>query len=491
MRFSSIILILVLTSTLAAQPAEDKPDLYRDLLLEVTGVDKAEIGKGVFAYNDYGRRIIQVVRGKITMLATEAERAVLQERGYDVTTVMQDSSLLTLYKRGLYGPTLEISPVYHTYERILEIADSLGEAHPDMITRRQIGNTTEGREIYAFRFAAGMTDGEERPTLLFDGCHHSDEIMGAQISTAVMSLLADGYGQDPEVTRWLDQYEIWVVPVVNVDGHHLVTHNIDPRWRKNTRDTNGNGILHEYPEGVDLNRNYDWNWSHGGSPDSSSVRYRGPYPFSEPENRAMRSLAEDRRFLLSITYHSQGQVIYYPWSWRGRPAPDDKLLTEIAEGLAGSIKTMEGDTTYKAEYGAGTVGQSYPWLYGRYGTFDFIVETGRGSHVFPPEEVEGIVEANLNGVRYLLDRAAGPGLAVTVTDSETGEPVDAEIWLPTIDTEDVDRRRTRASGKHWRLLQPKSYPVHVSADGYETVIEEVEIADTGWTGLSIEMSPTE
>ena len=94
----------------------------------------------------------------------------------------------------------------------------------------------------------------------------------------------------------------------------------------------------------------------------------------------MRSLADAEKFLLSISYHSEGEVIYFPWDWRGRKAPDDKLLTEIANGLASSIKTMKGDTCYKAEYGAGTVGQSYPWLYGRYGTFDFIV----GREMAPP-----------------------------------------------------------------------------------------------------------
>jgi hypothetical protein len=323
---------------------------------------------------------------------------------------------------------------------------------------------------------------------MIDGCHHADEVMGAEISVALMRMLTSGYGSDPEVTAWLDSLNIVVVPVVNVDGHHVVTGGIDPRWRKNTRDVNGNGVLHEHPEGVDLNRNYDFNWAHGGSDDSESVRYRGEHPFSESENRAMRDLAEEERFLMSITYHSQGEVIYYPWDWRGRKAPDDKLLSEIAHGLAGSITTMEGDTTYKAEYGAGTVGQSYPWLYGRYGTFDFIVETGRGSHIFPPGEIEGIVQSNLNGVRYFLNRASGPGVSAHVTDARTGEAVQAEIWIPTIDTEEVDRRMNRAdTGRFWRLLPPGSYSVHVDAPGYSLQIHELEIGDHGWSHLDVSL----
>ena len=38
---------------------------------------------------------------------------------------------------------------------------------------------------------------------------------------------------------------------------------------------------------------------------------------------AMRHLLDLKSFVLSISYHSQGEVIYYPWAWNGQPAPDD------------------------------------------------------------------------------------------------------------------------------------------------------------------------
>lgn len=184
-------------------------------------------------------------------------------------------------------------------------------------------------------------------------------------------------------------------------------------------------------------------------------------------------------------------MIYYPWVWGDRKAPDDKLLTEIANGLAGSIATMDGDTTYKAEYGAGTVGQSYPWLYGRYGTFDFVVETGKGAHVFPADEVEGIVKSNLNGAHYLLNRGKGPGLTGHVTDAKTGKPLEAIVWSPSIETEDVDRRTSDLKfGRYWRLLLPGTYDVIVMKEGYRTAIfKDVNVAEEGWTILDVELEP--
>ena len=144
---------------------------------------------------------------------------------------------------------------------------------------------------------------------------------------------------------------------------------------------------------------------------------------------------------------------------------------------------MYGDTNYRAEYGAGLVGQSYPWLYGRLGTFDFVVETGRGASFPPAHFVKGVVEANMAGVRAFFRRAEGPGIRLKVLDKRSGKPVDAEVWLPAIETEEVQRRSTRpGAGVFHRLLLPGSYQVIVRADGYAPlVLNGVVVKDSGWT----------
>jgi hypothetical protein len=479
------IFLFVLTTSLVAQQSPK-----RTLLLQLKNSSPEKVDRGLMFFDDYqrGAQVISSVRGTVMLLATKAEAEVLQERGQRFTVVMEDTNQLKLYKRALYGETMTLPKEYHTYERILEEVDALARLHPKIVKKILIGETSqEKRKIYAVKISNDVEKEQDKPAILFDGCHHADELMGAEICTAIIHMLVDGYNREAEVTDWVNCYEIFIVPVVNVDGHNVVTRGIDPRWCKNARDTNGNGVLYDYSEGVNLNRNYDFNWAHGGSGDPTSERYRGPYPFSESENRAMRGLAEAQKFVLSISYHSQGEVIYYPWDWRGRKAPDDKLLTEIANALASHITTMKGDTCYKAEYGAGTVGQSYPWLYGTYGSFDFVVETGKGSHIFPENEMPGIVKSNLEGARYLLDRAKGPGLTGHITDAITGEPLGANVWLPTIETEDV-RRRTSESrfGRYWRLLSPGKYYLVVMKEGYQTkVLKDVEVKAGEWTALDI------
>jgi hypothetical protein len=471
----------------------------RTLLVEIRHVPEAlraakgvTAGPGRFSFDSYKRdQVLSVVRDTVLTLATPEEFAAMRQEGLEASVVMESADRLTLVKRGIYGPTLRPNPIYHTYDQIVRRAEELAREHPRLLARMQIGETTQfKRPIFAYRLSDDAARPQERPAVLFDGCHHSDEVMGAEIILALMEKLVAGYGRDPEVTAWLGTLEIWLVPVVNVDGHNIVTSGRDPRWRKNARDVNGDGVTGVYPEGVDVNRGYDFNWALGGTGNPADANYRGEFPFSEAENRAMRRLADERQFLLSVSYHSQGEVIYYPWSWNGTPAPDDAVIKPIAAEVAAHIRRMDGTGTYAFSPG-GPGSQSYPWLYGRRGTLDFIIETGKGTHLFPPEEVPGIIAANLEGVRALLKHAGGPGLAVRVTEAATGRPLAAQVWLPQIENETVDRRGSEARfGRRWRLLTPGRHNVIVSREGYRTVaLPEVGVRAEGWTPLEVRLEP--
>ncbi|NOY61259.1 MAG: zinc carboxypeptidase, partial [Calditrichaeota bacterium] len=350
-----------------------------------------------------------LIDGKALAVVSENEYNLLKERGYKSQKIMRSNNEVELYRRALYGKSMKLDPVYHTCQEIVSEIDSLALQYPDLVQVRQIGVTSQLKQpIMAVKISDNAGTEEDEPAILFSGGIHSDELPGVEICMTLIRYLLTHYSSDARVRHWVDANEIWLIPVINVDGHGVVTQNIDPRWRKNLRDNNQNGILYEEGDGIDLNRNFDFNWAHGGSSDPQSERYRGEYPFSESESRAVRDLALDQKFVLSITYHSQGEVVYYPWLWRGRKAPDDALLTKIARGLASKIKTMSGDSTYVPFYGAGTVGQTYPWLYGVTGDFDFIVETGKNRHIFPADELQTIIRDNLPGAFFMLNQLDGP-----------------------------------------------------------------------------------
>ncbi len=479
--------------TVAATIGAAGPDVVRPLLVEVADVPAADQQKGGrFDFNDYNRKeLLSLVRNRAQVLATPEEFAALQRDGYQAKVVMESRDSLMLYRRAYYGPTLRMPEVYHSYDRINARADELMRQFPQLIARIPIGETTQfHRPIYAYRISNDARHAQPRPGVLYTGCHHSDEVMGAEIVTALMQDLVLGYGRDQAVTRWLDQCEVYLVPVMNVDGHDIVTSGRDPRWRKNARDVNGDGVTGVFPEGVDVNRGYDFNWAMGGTDVPEKDTYRGPYPFSEAENRAMRHLLELKSFVLSISYHSQGEVIFYPWVWNGQPAPDDALIKEIAGQMAAKLVKMDGSGHYAVSPG-GPSSQSYVWLYGRKGDIDFIIETGKGTHLFAPEEVPGIIATNLEGAKVLLDRAAGPGFAVHVTDLATGRPLVAQVWLPRVENETVDRRSTEGEfGRYWRPLRPGQYDVIISCPGYQTVVRpRLDVNPGAWTPLEVALTP--
>ena len=119
------------------------------------------------------------------------------------------------------------------------------------------------------------------------------------------------------------------------------------------------------------------------------------------------------------------------------------------------------------------------------------METGRGTHIFPDSEVAGIVRTNLEGARYLLSRSKGPGLTGHISDAKTGKRLEAIVWIPSIETEDVKRRTSDTMfGRYWRLLSPGKYTSIVMKEGYQTkVLKDVEVKEGEWTGLDVALEP--
>jgi hypothetical protein len=122
---------------------------------------------------------------------------------------------------------------------------------------------------------------------------------------------------------------------------------------------------------------------------------------------------------------------------------------------------------------------------------DFVIEVGKGASFFPAEEVPGIIAANLPGAHTALEWMNGPGLSLRVSDAATLKGLEARVWIPSIETEDVDRRTSHpATGRYWRLLASGSYTVVVSREGYDTVVlKDLKVGGEGWAMHEVKLSP--
>src|SRR5262249_25141832 len=126
-----------------------------------------------------------------------------------------------------------------------------------------------------------------KPVILFNGMHHAREVMSPEVALDTIEQLLTKYGTDASITHWVDANEIWVVPMLNVDGNNKVW-TYDNYWRKNTRGCPASGTCSS-GTGVDINRNYPYAWGscNGSSGSPSSDTYRGPSAGSEPETNVL------------------------------------------------------------------------------------------------------------------------------------------------------------------------------------------------------------
>ena len=188
---------------------------------------------------------------------------------------------------------------YYTYEEIIEHLIDLNIEYPNLVSDLQyLGESHEGRPIYAIKLSDNPNVDEGEPEVLYTGLHHAREPMSYMNLFYYMYWLVENYGSDAEATALLNNREMWFIPMVNPDGlvyNQEINSNGGGMQRKNHRNTcSSNDDQYDW-DGIDLNRNYGYQWAYddeGSSPDPCSQTYRGTGPFSEPETQIIRDFVE-------------------------------------------------------------------------------------------------------------------------------------------------------------------------------------------------------
>jgi len=195
------------------------------------------------------------------------------------------------------------------------------EFYTELVDLKVIGNTFEGRPIYAIK--VGVDTGLEKPSILLMANIHGREDFTSMLDMKMLDYILYQYY---ESGRWgnydlkdlLSKIDIWFIPVANPDGLNITQNGIassknynalklmdniakDDRWWK----SNANG--------VDLNRNFDdGNWSIKTSyKRKSSEGFKGDKPNSELETKAIQKFCRETKPLMAISYHSSGNIMYW------------------------------------------------------------------------------------------------------------------------------------------------------------------------------------
>jgi hypothetical protein len=261
---------------------------------------------------------------------------------------------------------------FYTLAQLYADLDSMALLYPNLITPRLVIDSTlpthNGNYVYYLRVAQNVAVLDTaRPQVLYTALHHSREPNSMQALVYTLWWLLENYGTDAEATYLLDHFTLFFVPCVNPDGY-LHNESTNPggggMWRKNRRN-NGNGTI-----GVDLNRNYGYEWGYdntGSSPNSSSDTYRGPSAFSEPETQSVKALCEANRFLLAFNYHTFSDLLIYPWGYiESFTTPDQDEFEHYGSHLTEQNYYLYGTGDQTVNYV--TNGDSDDWMYGEQGT---------------------------------------------------------------------------------------------------------------------------
>ena len=283
------------------------------------------------------------------------------------------------------------------------------------------------------------------------------------------------------ITDLVNSREIYLIPMLNVDGNIYDREVFCPApawescpsggWRKNLRDNTFTGVtplpdlqekVDEDCDGVDLNRNYQFEWgaplgatgplipgtcspAEGELDGSNNDVYNGPVDDtdndgdgqinedhvdgkdddadgvtdedwwggnSEPETKFIQDLTEmnddvgdgSSEFKATLTHHSYSELILYPWGHcTGCESPDHEQLKYHGAQMAEMTQytNMQSSDLYP------TSGDFCDWHYGVHGSYCYTSEIGTAFHQHE-DDIDHIAVRNLGTGFYMAEIADSP-----------------------------------------------------------------------------------
>lgn len=291
---------------------------------------------------------------------------------------------------------------YRTWDQVQAAVGVVADAHAELTERFEIGRTVHGIPIHAVRVA--RRDEPVTVPALVIAAIHAMEWIGVETLLALLARVAGAMA-----AGGLPGRAVTFVPILNPDGYLQVQADLEAHRPRFTR-RNGRR--------VDLNRNFETHFDpHQRILDPFFSQ--GAEPWSEPETRALRDLAESVRPQRFLSLHSYGGFFLYPYTGNRRPPPDEPLHQRVGE----EMRALQPSYPYRV-LRIGRLpkmiwarGSEIDWFRDRYGALSFLFEVSRGGLEarrpwraldpfcwFNPRDVAGEVANVLPAALHLLTR---------------------------------------------------------------------------------------
>ncbi len=381
------------------------------------------------------------------------ELTKIRQSGLPYEIIIED---LNRHYAGFWDNHL-VPPGYYTYEQIIAIADSLAASFPLICKKVIWGTSIGGRQLASLKISDNVNTDENEPEIMFDGGIHGDEVGGSQNVIMYARDLCKGYGYNPTFTSLINSREIWLYLMVNPDG------------RANMSRFNNNF--------VDCNRDLGYMWNANGN---------SPGAFSQVETRALRECLLENQFSVYTDFHSGAEFLAYPWSYRADMTRDHNAINNLASiysSTSGYTNLLWGQG-YTLMYPIN--GSSKDFGYGTRGNVSWTMEISNDKQ---PSASQIALYYNFNkpAMTEMINRC-GWGVEGVVTDSVTGKPVRATIWIsnyfPVYNDPEV--------GDFHKFVLPGTYAIRAEANGYkQKTATGIVVPAQGSGSANIQLVPEE
>jgi len=362
--------------------------------------------------------------------------------------------------------------IYPTYQQYDSIMHKFANDFPAICRVDTIGQSIEGRQVMALKISDNVEINENEPEVFYSSTIHGDELAGyvLMLRFAEHFLINSSNGGLEE--KLIDSLEIWINPLSNPDGTYNFGDTITTPTRYNANS-------------YDLNRNF---------PDPTVTGST-----LQKENEDMIGFMTEHDFILSANFHSGTEVLNFPWdrgdAWGYRNHADSTWFYDICRAYADTVHEYSSPDYMTFLNDGVTMGYAWYAIYS--GRQDYVTYEQQGREVTieldytfetPGSELPVLWDYNYRSLLRYLENAFY-GLHGNVVDDSGDDPLYARIFIESHDKDSSHVYTDSLSGNFARLIEPGSYNITISAEGYyDSVLNNILIEDRIQTFRQVRMT---
>ncbi len=267
------------------------------------------------------------------------------------------------------------------------------------ITLGEIGSSVMGKSLWRLSLGSGGN------RVLYNAAHHANEWITVPILLHFCEELALAFARKGEIygesaRELLSESTLCIIPALDIDAIDLVSGELKSgAFYERAAD-----IAADYPdinfpsgwkaniEGVDLNLQYPAGWEQAkeikyaqGFTSPAPRDFVGRAPLAAPESRAIYDFTLAYDPSLTLSYHSQGEVIY--WKYLDyEPAGSRTIAEELGDA--------SGYFVEETPYASGFAGYK-DWFIQNFNRPGYTIEVGLGTNPLPISDFDRIYKDNL------------------------------------------------------------------------------------------------